>query len=117
MQPEKIILLPTTHESLRSFHVQRDLLITFLGRKDSPRFLIPRPFPLEEVVLPDRARMALLDPRWPGAADHSYPAFPDGLWSGRDSLRLASQQVRRNRLTRIRGASCDRDHVGHGRMA
>jgi len=30
MQPEKIILLPTTHESLPSFHVQRDLLSSFL---------------------------------------------------------------------------------------
>jgi len=30
MQPEKIILLPTTHESLPSFHVQRELLPSFL---------------------------------------------------------------------------------------
>jgi hypothetical protein len=30
MQPEKIILLPTTHESLPSFHVQRELLSSFL---------------------------------------------------------------------------------------
>jgi hypothetical protein len=30
MQPEKIILLPTTHESLPSFHVQRGLLPSFL---------------------------------------------------------------------------------------
>ena len=30
MQPEKIILLPSTHESLPSFHVQRELLRPFL---------------------------------------------------------------------------------------
>jgi hypothetical protein len=30
MQPEKVILLPTTHESLPSFHVQRELLSPFL---------------------------------------------------------------------------------------
>jgi len=30
MQPEKIILLPTTHESLPSFNVQRELLSSFL---------------------------------------------------------------------------------------
>jgi hypothetical protein len=90
-------------------------LIIFSGEKT--RFLIPRPFPLEEVVLPGRARMALRDPCWLGAADHSYPAFRNGIWSGRDSLRLASQQVRSNRLTRIRGPVCDREHIGHDRMA
>jgi hypothetical protein len=30
MQPEKIILLPSTHESLPSFHVQQELLRPFL---------------------------------------------------------------------------------------
>jgi hypothetical protein len=30
MQAEKIILFPTTHESLPSFHVQRELLPSFL---------------------------------------------------------------------------------------
>ena len=30
MQPEKIILLPATHESLPSFNVQRELLPSFL---------------------------------------------------------------------------------------
>jgi hypothetical protein len=30
MQPEKIILLPPTHESLPSFHVQGELLPSFL---------------------------------------------------------------------------------------
>jgi hypothetical protein len=30
MQPQKIILLPTTHESLPSFNVRRELLSSFL---------------------------------------------------------------------------------------
>jgi hypothetical protein len=30
MQPERIVLLPPSHESLPSFHVQRDLLRPFL---------------------------------------------------------------------------------------
>jgi hypothetical protein len=30
MQPEKIILLPTTHESLPSYNVHRELLSSFL---------------------------------------------------------------------------------------
>ena len=71
-------LLKLTTES--SHNLLFEISIQFRDKRLSPRFLTPRPFPLEEVVLPDRARMALRDPRWLGAADHSYPAFQDGIW-------------------------------------
>jgi hypothetical protein len=43
MPPEKIILLPPTDESLPSFHVQGDLLASFLDHLANSGIKIPEP--------------------------------------------------------------------------
>src|SRR5258707_12092805 len=43
MPPEKIILLPATHESLPSFHVQGDLLPSFLDHLANSGIKVPEP--------------------------------------------------------------------------
>jgi hypothetical protein len=43
MPPEKIILLPPTHESLPSFHVQRELLGPFLDHLSNSGITIAEP--------------------------------------------------------------------------
>jgi hypothetical protein len=43
MPPEKIILPPPTHESLPSFHVQEDLLPSFLDHLANSGIKVPEP--------------------------------------------------------------------------
>jgi hypothetical protein len=43
MQPEEIILLPPTHESLPSFHVRGELLSSFLGHLVHSGIKVPEP--------------------------------------------------------------------------
>ncbi|HEX6564901.1 MAG TPA: hypothetical protein VF020_11485 [Chthoniobacterales bacterium] len=43
MQPEKIVLLPATHESVACFHVQKELLSQFLRHLKSRNIEVPEP--------------------------------------------------------------------------
>jgi hypothetical protein len=43
MQPEKIILLPETHESVACFHVEEELLVKFLRHLESRGIAVPEP--------------------------------------------------------------------------
>jgi hypothetical protein len=43
MQPEKIILLPATHESLPCFHVKEELLSSFLDHLRKSGITVPAP--------------------------------------------------------------------------
>ena len=52
MPAEKVILLPPTHESLPSFHVQGDLLPSFLDHLANSGIKVPEPLEPQDNVEP-----------------------------------------------------------------
>jgi hypothetical protein len=61
MQPEKIILLPPSHESLPSFHVQGELLPSFLDHLASSGIKVPEPPQPQGNFLPGRISVVEVD--------------------------------------------------------
>ena len=68
-----------------------ELLLTNHRDQEQVRLNLP-PLPLEEVALPLRASVAVLDLHTLGVADRSYPPSRGEIWRVPDNLRLASKE-------------------------
>jgi hypothetical protein len=61
MPPEKVILLPPSHESLPSFHVQGDLLPSFLDHLAKSGIKVPEPPELQKKIEPGAISVVEVD--------------------------------------------------------
>jgi DDE superfamily endonuclease len=111
MPPERIILLPPTHESLPSFHVQGDLLPSFLDHLANSRIKVPEPpepqknsepgaISVVEVDVEEGTSLKALDrldpvlPLSPGRAErHGFEYFRHGTLSLYAALNTRTDDV------------------------